>query len=157
MSEPLSFERFRELVTAYGGQLALWPEGERAAAEALLETSEVARALVAAESELDFLLAEPNPAPEPSPALMRRLNEIPLRAPQRRVWWPFRRAWIPAVAWAFAALLGVGWGFVGTPFEESELATTSTLGPETATPDGAASADDDVTALARGTLVEFQE
>jgi hypothetical protein len=154
---PLSFERFGELVAAYGGRLELWPDGERVAAEALLESSEGARALLAGETELDAMFAEPSAAPEPSAALLRRLNEIPVRVPQRSVWWPFRRAWIPAVGWAFAAALGVGWGIVGTPFEDNELATTSALTVDSAVPDGAAAADDDVTALARGTLVDLEE
>jgi hypothetical protein len=157
VKEPLSFERFGELVAAYGGRLELWPEGERAAGEALLESSERARLLVSAETELDSLFAQPHAVPEASAALLRRLNEIPLRVPQRSAWWPFRRAWIPAVAWAFAAALGVGWGIVGTPFEDGELATTSALTVDSAAPDGGAATDDDLTALARGTLVEFQE
>lgn len=165
MSAPLSFERFGELVAAYGGRLELWPDGERAAAESLLESSEAARALLAAEAELDVMFDEPSAAPEPSAALMRRLNEIPLRSPQRSAWWPFRRAWIPAVAWAFAAAVGVSWGVVGTPFDDGELAATSALGVDSAAPDGAAPAapdgaapaDEDLIALARGTLVDFEE
>jgi len=156
VNRPLSFERFAELVAAYGGELELWPADERAAAAALLETSAEARALVAAEAELDGALAEPNAAPEPSAALMRRLNEIPVRVAQRRVWWPFRRAWIPAVGWAFAAAVGVGWGLVGTPFEESELTATSAVAVGSVTQEAPA-ADEDLSALARGTLVEFQE
>lgn len=156
MSPPLSFERFSELVAAYGGRLELWPDDERAAAEALLATSDAARALMAAEAELDFVLAEPSAEPEPSAELMRRLNEIPLRAPQRRARWPFRRVWIPAVAWAFAAAIGVGWGLVGAPFEASEPSVTSALNVDAPAED-VASADDDLAALARGTLVEFQE
>jgi len=157
VNSSLSFERFSELVAAYGARLELWPDGERAAAEALLESSERARALVAAETELDSLFTGPSAAPEPSAALLRRLNEIPLRVPQRSAWWPFRRAWIPAVGWAFAAAIGVSWGIVGTPFEDSELATTSALTVDAAAPDGAATQDEDLSALARGTLVEFQE
>ncbi len=157
MIRPLSFERFGELVAAYGGRLELWPDGERSAAEALLESSERARALLAAETELDTMFTEPSAAPEPSAALLRRLNEIPLRVPQRSVWWPFRRAWIPAVGWAFAAALGVGWGIVGTPFEDGELATTSALTATSAASDGAAIAEDDLAALARGTLVDLEE
>jgi hypothetical protein len=156
VNRPLSFERFSELVASYGGRVELWPDGERAAGEALLESSEQARALVAAEAELDVLFAEPSAPPVPSAALMRRLNEIPLRVPQRRVWWPFRRVWIPAVAWAFAAALGLGWGIAGTPFEDGELATASAESADAA-PADAASTDDDWSALARGTLVEFQE
>lgn len=157
MSRSLSFERFSELVSAYGGRLELWPDAEKAAAAALLESSAPARALLSAEAELDAMFTEPSAAPEPSAALLRRLNEIPLRAQQRSVWWPFRRAWIPAVGWAFAAALGVGWGIVGTPFEDSELATASALTADAGTPDGSTAPDDDLTALARGTLVELQE
>ena len=159
MTSPLSLERFRALVAAYGGRLELWPGDEADGARALLSRSSEARALLAAEAELDRELAAESAPPEVSANLWRRLNEVPLRAPQRRVWWPFGRAWVPALGWAFAAALGVGWGFAAGPFDAAELVTEPTV----ATADSVLSpapnpaADEDFSALARGTLVEFEE
>jgi hypothetical protein len=154
----LSLERMRELVAAYGGRLELWPASERASARELCETSAEARALLAAEAVFDLALTDASVEPEPRADFLRRLNEIPLRTPQRRVWWPFRRAWIPAVGWAFAAVVGLGWGLESAPFDESELVTGTVTAVDSAAPKAAAAqTDEDLSALARGTLVEFQE
>ena len=158
MTRPLALARFRELVTAYGGRLELWPHEEVNAARELLAVSAEARALLEEEAAFDREFAIVNQPPEVPAALLRRLNEVPLRAPQRRVWWPFGRAWVPAVGWAFAAAVGVSWGLFATPFEtaEAEMApAVAALDSSAAAP--AAPADDDFSALARGTLVEFEE
>jgi hypothetical protein len=152
-------DRFRELVAAYGGRLELWPADEVSAARELLAGSAEARALVAAEAAFDRELVATNTPPEVPAALLRRLNEVPLRSPQRRVWWPFGRAWVPAVGWAFAAALGVSWGLFATPFEAVDAGTgTSVAALDSSAEEAPASpADDDFSALARGTLVEFEE
>jgi len=158
VTRPLALARFRELLAAYGGRLELWPHDEVKAARELLAVSAEARALLEQESAFDRELAVVHQPPEVPAALLRRLNEVPLRAPQRRVWWPFGRAWVPAVGWAFAAAVGVSWGLFATPFEtaEAEMApAVAALDSSAAAP--AAPADDDFSALARGTLVEFEE
>lgn len=156
---PLSFDRFRELVAAYGARLELWPEDEAAAARELVAASAEARGLLALEAELDRELVAASSPPEVPARLLRRLNEVPIRAPQRRAWWPFGRTWVPALGFAFAAALGVGLGMFTGSFE------TSDLGQETAvvTADSAASpaqvpaGEEEFSAIARGTLVEFEE
>jgi hypothetical protein len=155
MTPPLSLARFGALLEAYGARLELWPEAERDAARALLETSLEARELRAAEAALDAAF-ESAPEPELSAALMRRLNEVPIRTPQRRALWPFRSVWVPALGWALAAAVGLGIGFQTAPFE-SDTATFA----ESATSDNAASgdepaADDDFMALASGSLAELE-
>jgi hypothetical protein len=159
VTRPLALARFRELVAAYGGRLELWPQAEVGAARELLAVSAEARALLEAETAFDRELAVANEPPEVPAALLRRLNEVPLRAPQRRVWWPFGRAWVPAVGWAMAAALGVSWGLFAPPFEavEGETAPTVAALDSSAEVAPAAPADDDFSALARGTLVEFEE
>ena len=159
MTKPLGLPRFRELVAAYGGRLELWPPAHVSAARELLAVSAEARALLEAETAFDRELAAANQPPEVPAALLRRLNEVPLRAPQRRVWWPFGRAWVPAVGWAIAAALGVSWGLFATPFDavEGEAAPTVAALDSSAEAAPASPADDDFSALARGTLVEFEE
>jgi hypothetical protein len=156
---PLSIERFRALVAAYGGRLEVWPEHEAASAREFVAASAEARALLAAEAELDRLLAAESVPPEVPARLLRRLNEVPIRAPQKRVLWPFGRAWVPALGWAFAGALGIGWGLFSPPFEASELETTPAVmsASGSAREATAAEPDDDISALAGGTLVEFEE
>ena len=156
---PLPLERFRELVAAYGARLELWPADEAARARELVAMSAEARALFDAETELDRELVGVSAPPEVPARLLRRLNEVPLRAPQRRVLWPFGRAWVPALGWAFAAALGVSWGLFAPPFEGNESdsgAAVASVAPS-ANDVAPAAAEDDVAALARGTLVDFEE
>ena len=159
MTPPLALARFRELVGAYGGRLELWPEAEVNAARELVAVSAEARALVEEEAAFDRALVAASAPLEVPATLLRRLNEVPLRAPQRRVWWPFGRAWVPAAGWAFAAALGVSWGLFATPFETVEVGTEPAVAAlaSSAQDTPAAAADDDFGALARGTLVEFEE
>jgi hypothetical protein len=156
---PLPLERFRELTAAYGARLELWPEDAAAAARELLAASAEARALFDAEAELDREFAAASAPAEVPPQLLRRLNEVPIRAPQRRVLWPFGRAWVPALGWAFAAALGVSWGLFAPPFEASESDTGAAVASAASPAADAAPAvaEDDFAALARGTLVDFEE
>jgi hypothetical protein len=125
MKSVITLERFEILLAAYGARLELWPEAERDAARALLASSSEAQRLVRGESALDTLFAAAEPG-ELSPELSRRLAELPLRHAQPRKLWPFRRVWLPAAAWAAAAVFGVLIGSVALPDEFAE------------TPDGAA-------------------
>jgi hypothetical protein len=157
MTKSLTLERFRALTLAYGGRLELWPSAEREAARALVAESVEARALLAAEAGLDRVLESASPAPDLSPDLWRRLNELPARAPQRRLVWPFRRAWIPAVSWALAAAVGLAWGLESAPLEGPDAdAGGSVASVDSASPD-VLTLDDDLDALASGSLAELEE
>lgn len=106
---PMTLERFRQLVEAYGADFARMPEAERASARALLESSEAARALWDEARALDALLDAPQDL-APSPALERALAQIPERHAQKGVviqLAPFRsKAWMLFAA-AASLLLGV--------------------------------------------------
>jgi hypothetical protein len=157
MTRPLTLERFRALTLAYGGRLELWPSAERAAARATCAESAEARALLLAEAGLDEALASESVTPDLGPDLWRRLNELPVRTPQRRVFWPFRRAWIPAVSWALAAVVGFTWGLETAPFEpEDPEVSGSVAAVGSASPDSV-SVDDDLVLLAGGSLAELEE
>ena len=156
MTAALSLERFRALLAAYGARTELWPETERAAALLLCEASAEARSLLAAEAGLDAHLASGAVPPEPAPDFLRRLNEVPLRAPQKRALWPFRNAWIPAFSWALAAVVGLGWGLQSAPFESDDSASPSVAAVDSATP-STLTADDDLAALAGGALSELED
>jgi hypothetical protein len=110
MTTSLSEQRFRELVDAYGADVARFPAPERRAAEELLASSETARAWFAEEREFDARLTEAlGAAVEPISAdLERRLASIPDRHEQKSS----RRAgvvrlFVPALAWAAAACVGL--------------------------------------------------
>jgi hypothetical protein len=153
---PLTLQRFLELVEAYGGQLSRWPAGERDAAQALIRVSEPARAALAAEAELDGVLAS-SAAPDVSPALSRRLNEIPIRAPAvARARWPFQRVWAPALGWAAAAALGValGSGIGGWDSDEGPSDSRET-GAEAA--ESQAPSDEALASLALGSFADLEE
>lgn len=160
MSEPMSAERFRALASAYGARLELWPEQERSAARALAESSAEARGWLEQEAGLDAALSSLDEL-EPSAALLRRLNEVPLRAPQRRWLWSLRGAWIPALGWAFAAALGLGWGLLDPPLDWGEPAADSaalSVAPvEAGSGDVAPATEDEWSALVRGSLAELEE
>jgi hypothetical protein len=157
VTQPLTLERFRALTLAYGGRLELWPSGEREAARATCEVSAEARALLSAEAGLDAVLTSASPVADLRPELWRRLNELPVRSPQRRRYWPFQRAWIPAVSWALAAVVGLAWGLESAPFEpvdadvSGSVVSVSSASPERASP------DDDFDLLAGGLLAELEE
>ena len=85
---PMALDRLRALLDAYGAAPAHWPHAERAAAEALIDSSADARALVAQAAQLDALLDLVHP-PAPTAALAERLQ-------RRRFGWRGLRA--------------VGWG-----------------------------------------------
>jgi hypothetical protein len=90
--DAMGLDRFAELLDAYGARPERWPDGERAAALALLARSAQARALRDRAARLDALL-DRLPDVAPSPDLAARVLRA---APRRR-----RRG--PAL-WAAAAL-----------------------------------------------------
>ncbi len=114
--QAMSLERFQALVESYGANLAHIPKAERDQAEALLSQSEQAQRLWEEAKRLDALL-EAKAALSPSPALMKRLKDIPERAAGGNNVVPFPRhvrAWAPMAA-AAALLLGV---FTGAQDDE---------------------------------------
>jgi hypothetical protein len=122
MTESMSVRRFRALAETYGGALERWPAAERRTARELLLREPSLRAALAAESELDRLLAE-GEGGAVSVSLLARLDGIPEQAPQKQ---PFplkpRSFWLPAVGWAVAAGLGL---WLGTTVQEPVLDTVA--------------------------------
>jgi len=131
MNEPLSIERLKALVLAYGTEPERFPAGERDAALLLLSSSAEARALLERERELDVVLASAN-APELSPNLLRRLNEVPVRFPRAA---SRTSRWAQALTgfgWAAAAAFGVYWGAHSASLE-APAAEAETVSGEAAT------------------------
>lgn len=122
MTESMSVRRFRALAETYGGVLERWPVAERRAARELLLREPSLRGVLAAESELDRLLAE-GEGGAVSASLLARLEGIPERSPQKQ---PFplkaRSFWLPALGWAAAAAVGL---WIGTTVEAPELDTVA--------------------------------
>jgi hypothetical protein len=160
----LSIERYRALLAAYGARLELWPADERDAARALLESSAEARELSREEAGLDALFASAE-APALSAGLSRKLAELPVAEPQPRKLWPFRRTWVPALAWAAAAVLGIALGSVAPDPEGAEAATADTAeAAANAASDDAADAvrdadedESDLLEMALGPAFELEE
>jgi hypothetical protein len=131
MSETMTLERLRDLIAAYGGRPANWPQGERAAAEALLARSSEARAALAEAEPLDTLL-DAVPTLIPSPALRAAvLAGMPRNARSGRgAWWHGLRdllgefGALPAVRPLLIASLILGL-FAGY-FSDDETAETNT-------------------------------
>jgi hypothetical protein len=131
---------------------------ERSAAARLLDTSSEARALLSHEEELDTgLMALAALTPELTPELSRKLAEIPLRNAGKRWSWPFGRVWVPAAAWAAAAVFGIAIGTVTSQSEpvNAELASETAQSQSDELPVN--DADDELTELALGSLYEFEE
>jgi hypothetical protein len=100
-------ERFRTLVEAYGTNPERWPAEERHTFYELASSDE-ARAWLAEQRRLDQFLDGAEPM-APSPALLRRVAEIPIRhaAPSTSGWaWPFGR--LRTIVGAAAAVAAVG-------------------------------------------------
>lgn len=104
----MRMEDFRELADTWGGDIARWPEHQRAAARALAETAE-GREVLARAQAFDTLLATP---PAVDPARARRvahavtLQVAAMEQPRAAPWW--RREWLlPAAGVACSGLVGV--------------------------------------------------
>jgi len=67
-TDPMTLDRFRAIVAAYGAAPARWPAVERAACESLLAASADAQALVGEAARLDAAL-DVLPALPPTPAI----------------------------------------------------------------------------------------
>lgn len=111
----VTLSRLKTLLDAYGAAPGSWPEEERAAATALIETSSEARILVEQAAALDSLL-DKIPEPEVSAALISRVRSMAFPAVERQAGGLFAqladflrpqtpRAWRGAVA--MAGILGM--------------------------------------------------
>jgi hypothetical protein len=110
-------DRFRTVVLSYGANPDKWPADDRRAFEKLASSSE-ARAWLLEQQKVDAWLDEAKDV-APSPALLRRVAEIPVRhAPPSVGWvWPFGR--LRSIVGAVAAVAAVGM-VVGMTVPESE-------------------------------------
>lgn len=79
----VTINRLKALLDAYGASPERWPDEERAAATALIETSAAARRLVEEAATLDSLL-DKVPEPEVSAALASRVRSAGFAAADRR-------------------------------------------------------------------------
>jgi hypothetical protein len=156
MKSVLPLDRFKTLLAAYGARLELWPENERAAAQALLESSGEARELSRAEAPLDasFAAAE---ATELSATLARKLAELPVRYEQPRRLWPFRRVWVPVLGWAVAAVFGVLLGSLATPLEDESERRVSLVSPEASADEADPDDTSELIELALGSVDGLEE
>lgn len=91
MTAPITRERLRELLDAYGADAARWPQAEREGARQLLETSATARQLLDEAAIADAELALPA---VPAPAIELRAAILvagpahkPARDAQGSGWW----------------------------------------------------------------------
>ncbi len=111
----VTISRLKALLDAYGAAPECWPEEERAAATALIETSPEARILVEEADALDSLL-DKIPEPEVSAALTSRVRSMALPAIEAKTGGMFSRltdflrpqtlrAWQGSVA--MAGILGI--------------------------------------------------
>jgi len=110
----MTFERFKELLDAFGADFKRWPETERAAASALIAREPAARAALAEARRLDALLdlyAPPaNRAAETR--LRTALDAVPAGATVTVR--AARLSWPRAAALAATLLLGVATGMVAS-------------------------------------------
>jgi hypothetical protein len=144
-TDPMTLERFADLLDRHGGELARWPQDERAQADVLLGTSAEARRLHTEAVRLDVALDQALPELD-SAALPTLKRSIMARiAPQLAEDSAIIRFWNwlaggprlaqvvlvrPAVLAMIPLLLGFGLGLsVSQPFDpvDTEFATELTL------------------------------
>ncbi len=160
MKEPLTLERFRALLAAYGARPERWPTEEREQALSLVASSPEAEALLAGEAELDGALAVLEPR-EVGADLMRRLNEIPVRFPRERKA-SARFGVVAALGWAMAAAFGMILGARSVDVEAmtAEPGASDTFAVQAddgQSPTTASDQDDDMVALALGSMGDLGE
>jgi hypothetical protein len=121
--------RFRALLEAYGADFARWPERERAPGQALLASSSEAARWWADERGLDEALDTALDV-APSPALLRRVAEIPVRLPRRQMLGPVGhfRHWLVGAA-ALAAVGAVVGVITPEPAPSSDLSSIDDFSP----------------------------
>ena len=95
----VGLKRFEQIVDAYGGDPQRWPDGERAAAEALMATNAEARVMADEAARLDGWLDHATEA-GPSDLLVRRVLKAAPTAPRTF-------GWASGAGWAAAAAAGL--------------------------------------------------
>jgi hypothetical protein len=92
----VNLDRLAQLLDAYGGESARWPEQERAAALQLIAASPEAAAMQRSALELDSVLSLDVLPEVASSALRARVLEIPIRHPraERAAGWDWKRNWM---------------------------------------------------------------
>ena len=124
----MTYERFETLADAYGGDLRRWPEAERAAARALLDSDPRGAALLAEADGLDALL-DAAPRPTPSHALREAVIASAagagLKARRRGGLGPL--AWLSGAGWAAAACAGVVFGLALTSYMTANVRADTVL------------------------------
>ncbi|HEY5107712.1 MAG TPA: hypothetical protein VII73_13240 [Caulobacteraceae bacterium] len=115
MGDELTLTRFETLAMAYGGDLARWPNAERALAEAVIAAHprETGRLLEAARS-LDTILSAA-PAEAPSSTLLRSIIRDATTAPAPARFWRWLMGLGLGAGLAGAAAAGVAAGLVIAP------------------------------------------
>lgn len=143
-NEMMTIKDFEERAMAYGADLDVWPEEDRAPARSLLAGSTVARAALDDARALDATLALWNDAVAPSQALLSRVltdavtvseeEGTATPAPAAPVAAPARGGWLAALfgdrpllrpGLALAACLALGF-VMGTALDEQVMAPEGT-------------------------------
>jgi hypothetical protein len=124
MTMLMTMDRLKSLLDAYGASPARWPAEERAAAEAMIASSEAARAAFAEASRLDSLLDSAAPPP-PVDRLAWRLRGIGPKAEPAVASLRPRRGWMGSLARAAAVVLAVAGGVaIGFSLPHNDAAVT---------------------------------
>jgi len=147
MANGMTMERLHDLLDAYGAAPSRWPEAERDAAEAMIASSDEARAAFAEAARLDAMLDEAAPPPA-ADRLGWRLRGLgpraePARIEARRSSWfgatPMAAlARVAAIALALVGGVGIGIALPGgtshrdgaqvvASLEESDTETDNSL------------------------------
>ena len=108
--EAMDRTRFEQLLEAYGADLSLWPEAERAeaAAFAAAHADELVQVLAEARA-MDALL---KPGPEDAPDVELLSRRILKSAPVQSARFDRRAAWALAACAIFGVLIGYGGGLL---------------------------------------------
>jgi hypothetical protein len=121
--------RLLAIIAAHGATSERWPDDEREAALALLETSAAARRALTDAAGLDGLLGRSS-APPVSLSLQSKVASIPEQHSPgvfeiALLFWPFGAIWRPASGLVAAAIIGLVVG-IGTPPEDIPVSATGT-------------------------------
>ncbi len=120
---PMTSERLRELLDAYGAAPARWPEAERAAASDLVAASASARSLSDAAAAIDRALDAATAAPASPELAARVLAGVPPRRAR-----PWRAGLMAALPLAAAAALAIWVRTRSEPPRETATISTIALG-----------------------------
>ena len=131
---PMTLERLKALLDAYGASPDRWPVDERPGAEALLKDNRDAQALAADTRRFDTVL-DSAPAATPSPELRARIlsafDRVASQPSVRRlidrianIVWPGAPLWQPSAALAVSLVAGLLLGVVSPLGGTTRPATT---------------------------------